>query len=789
MTDDDPNQPAPGAPGMLPSWCNGAKQMVGTSLGPARVWFTIGDGILNEIYYPRIDIPQVRDMGFIVADGKGFWQEVKRLTECSVRCTEAGVPAVTVVHHHERFQLTQRIVPDPNRDVLLVEIILEGDPELKPYILLAPHLGGTGRLNQAAVDRFRSRKVLQAQQGPFGLALAAVNPQQQEALGQCSAGYSGATDGWQDFQKHGRMNHRYHQAGPGNIALTGELPRKAIIALGFGSSWEAAATLAVSALFQPFEVIWQQQIQHWREWHQSCCLPQELHGKAVPAALVDQVRTSAMVLRSHHDQTFRGAMVASLSVPWGEASEERPGYHLVWPRDLVECAGALLALGSDVEAREVLRYLMATQRRDGSWYQNQWLGGKPYWTGVQLDQVAFPVLLAGNLADRNALDGIEVRDMVQRALGFIAANGPVSPQDRWEENSGINTFTMAVCIAALVSGAQFLSAAEEGFMLELADYWNVRLDDWTAVKDTPFAHRHDINGYYLRIMPSAALTDDELLMRTMPIKNNKQDPGLNATEQIGVDFLQLVRYGLRDPDDPLVRDTLKLVDELLRVELPQGPCWYRYTGDGYGEHRDGHPYDGTGRGRLWPLLTGERGHYELLRGNEDALVYLQAMANMAGEDGMLPEQVWDTDDIPDEKLHLGQATGSAMPLAWAHAEYIKLACSISEGRPVDRPAALWSRYRGKRPEAGVWYWSPPAMLDAIPAGIRLGFCLPVPAIIHWRMGEAAFHSLETVALQTGLHIARLPRPSRAGDSVEFRLENETRDDRVYRVTTEGHFRP
>lgn len=780
MTEDFIAEQAPGAPGMPSNWCGGAKQMVGTSLGPARVWFTVGQGIVNEVYYPRIDIAQLRDLGFIIADGKGFWQEIKQLKDCSVTCAEVGVPAVTIVHHHSRFTFTQRIACEPNRDVLLIEIDLQGDADLQPYVLLAPHLGGTGHHNQAEVGRFRGRRILWAEQGPFALALAAVDSEQKPALGASSAGYSGSTDGWQDFSRYGRLQYRYQKAGPGNVALTAALPRAATLALGFGSSREAAATLAVSSLLQNFDLIWQQQLTHWCSWHANCHLPASRHGAEIPQALAEQVKVSAMVLRTHHDQTFRGALVASLSVPWGESSAERPGYHLVWPRDLVECAGALLALGSEIEAREILRYLIATQREDGSWYQNQWLGSKPFWTGIQLDQIAFPVLLAGTLADRDALDGIVVTDMVQRALSFIATNGPVSPQDRWEENSGVNTFTMAVCLAALVSGARFLAAAEEAFFFELADYWNLRLDDWTAVRATAFAKAHGVAAYYLRIMPDSALNDATELMRAMPIKNRRVDPELSASEQIGVDFLQLVRYGLRDPNDPLVRDTLKLVDELLRVELPQGPCWYRYTGDGYGEHSDGRAYDGTGHGRLWPLLTGERGHYELIRG-VDALPYLQAMAAMAGDGGMLPEQVWDSAAIPARGLELGRATGSAMPLAWAHAEYIKLACSIAEGKPVDRPEPLWLRYHGKRPDVHIWYWLPQLPVRSLPAEARLGFCLPQAATIIWRYDQQPEQSITSHELGVGVHVARLPLCAKGVKKISFRLQTDDASDAEYEV--------
>lgn len=760
----------PGAPGMLPNWCNGAKQMAGTSLGPARVWFTIGQGILNEIYYPRIDIPQVRDLGFIISDGQGFWQELKQLPDCTVECAGPGIPAITITHRHPHFTFTQRITPEPNRDVLLLEISLQGDSNLRPYVLLAPHLGGSGRDNCAEAARFRTRKVLWAWQGPFGLALAAVDAQQQDALGMCSAGYSGFSDGWQTFNQHGCLDERYREAGPGTVALTGELPCKAVLALGFSSSHESAATLAVSALLQPFENIWQQQISHWQAWLESCRLPPPAGATQIPDKLLDLVKASAMVLRTHQDQTFRGALIASLSIPWGETQEERPGYHLVWPRDLVECAGALQALGCEGEAREILRYLMTTQREDGSWFQNQWLGGKPYWTGIQLDEVAFPVLLAGTLADRDALDGIEAGPMVQRALGFIAAQGPISPQDRWEEDSGVNTFTLAVCIAALVSGARFLPVADEGFALELADYWNAQLDNWAAVRNTEFARAHGVDAYYPRIVPADVLTDDSALMRAMPIKNHEIDPGLPPTEQIGVDFLQLVRYGLRDPDDPLIRNTIKLVDELLEADLPQGPCWYRYTSDGYGEHPDGQAYDGNGQGRLWPLLTGERGHYELIRGG-DALTYLYAMAGMGDGGGMLPEQVWDTEGIAEYGLKYGRATNSAMPLAWAHAEYIKLACSILKGDPVDRPEPVWTRYHGIRPDPEVWFWSLLAPLKSLPAGKRLGFCLPSAATIHWCTEAGEEQTLNTRPLAMGVHVARLPRLD-SMQQITFRLEGD-----------------
>lgn len=766
MNDDFLADEAPGAPGMPSNWCTGAKQAVGTGLGNARVWFTVGQGIVNEVYHPRVDLPQVRDLGFIVADDAGFWQELKRVDDCRVEFVEPGVPAVTVVHRHPRFTFTQRIVVDQQRDALLIELALSGDPQLGVYVLLAPHLGGTGHDNHAEVGSQHGRRVLWAQQGPFALALAAVDARQADVMGPASAGYSGSSDGWQDFAHNGRMSWRYRHAGPGNVALMAALPQRCVLALGFAGGRQSAATLAISALAQPFEAVWAAQIAHWRAWHAACRLPDGV--ERLPADLQAQLRTSAMVLKAHGDRTFAGAAVASLSVPWGELYAERPGYHLVWPRDLVECAGALVALGAEAEARDILRYLLATQRADGSWFQNQWLGGTPYWQGVQLDEVAFPVLLAGTLADRGALDGIEVGDMVRRALGFIVRHGPASPQDRWEENSGVNAFTMAVCLAALVSGAGFLPAAAEGFVLELADYWNARLDDWTSVTGSALDQRYGVRGHYLRIAPPEALHDVAALARVQPIKNREQDPGLPAQEQIGGDFLQLVRYGLRDPDLPLMRDSVTLLDRLLRVELPQGPCWYRYTGDGYGEYADGRPYDGAGLGHPWPLLTGERGHYELARG-EDALPYLRAMAAMADGAGMLPEQVWERDPLPERGLRRGGPTGSAMPLAWAHAEFVKLACSILRGHPVDRPEPLWARYHKAPPAAQVWFWSPQAPVRRLPAGHALALVLPAPARVAWRFDTGDSGELDTTDPGLGVHVARLPPLPADCRTVSFEL--------------------
>ena len=767
----DPASDAPGAPGIYPTWTSSAKDAIGCSLGPARLWFTIGYGIVNEVYWPRVDIPQIRDLGFIIGDGKGYWTEVKRGGAYELRSIDPGAAAFEVTHRDEKYCLRLRISPDPRRDVLAIETVLEtGDPDLRVYALLAPHLGATGRDNRAAVAQHHGRTILWAEQGPFALALAAVEAKQQDAIARASAGYVGFSDGWQDFSRNGAMTWSHPAAGPGNVALMAELPRQSVLALGFASSREAAATLALSTLMQPFDNVLKEQLADWKAWHNRIC-ECAVRPPAMTSELQQQLRISEVVLRSHLDKTYPGAMVASLSIPWGDTGDERSGYHLVWPRDLLECAGGLLALGGESEARDTLRYLIATQNVDGHWNQNQWLGGKSYWSGVQLDEAAFPILLAAALAERRALAGIEVQDMISRALAFISRNGPATDQDRWEENAGINTFTLAVSIAALVAGSEFLESEAKRWVLDIADFWNANIEQWTAAYHTELAREVGVPGYFIRTAPIAVLHDGKVsLDEFVPIRNRVDGLKVMAREQVSTDFLQLVRFGLRRPDDPLVLDSIKVVDRLLKVDTPAGSVWRRYNFDGYGEHDDGFPYDGVGRGRPWPLLTGERGHYEVAAGR-DPSAFLSTMAATTSPGGMIPEQVWDGDPIPARRLSLGRPTGSAMPLAWAHAEFVKLLISRNLGRPFDQPSAAWNRYKGKRQTARYAFWWPHARIGSFSEGSDLVIALSRPGTVRYGIdGWRAITESDAKATGLAFYAATLDTARlRVGQVVEFTI--------------------
>jgi glucoamylase len=761
-----PQDKAPPADRDYATWAPGSKDAVGTALGSSRLWFTVAQGIVTEVYYPRPDIPQLKDLGFIVADNAGFWTEVRRLDDYDVRWLDDAIPAITVTHRHARFSLVIRLCADSIRDVLLVDFSLQGDSALRLYVLAAPRLGGDSATGRAWADLWVGQRVLWAEQGPFGLAIAAVDRNGEPALLERSVGCAGVSDGWHDFQRHAGMRWHYAQAGPGSLALTARLTRSGTLALGVSTSREAAATLALQSLANGFAAAWMSCAAGWNAWLQAIRWP-----AALPSLLSTEsqclLRRSAVVIKCHEDRTFPGAYVASLSVPWGESSTSRGGYHLVWARDLVETAGALVALGCLADAQRIMVYLIGTQQADGHWLQNQWLGGKPFWEGIQLDETAFPVLLASSLAENDALGDVRVAEMVRRALGFIAREGPVTGQDRWEEDTGVNTFTIAVAIAALVEGSRFLEPRASECALMLADTWNSRLEEWTWAADTALARALGVPGYYMRNAPLEVMSRGAAKHARLAVRNHSEHFDPAADEQLAIDCLQLARYGLRSADDPKMTASIRAIDALLQSETPNGPVWHRYNGDGYGEHPDGAPFDGWGKGRGWPLLTGERGHFALLA-QQDVRPYVDAMTRMSGKGGLLPEQVWDSDPIAQRGLYPGQPNGAAMPLVWAHAEFIKLALSYALGTPVDRPPRTAARYQGQRPRLDYTLWLLRMRTPLLPAGQELRILLNEPAQVHWGTnGWLDSRDMPTEDLSLG-HLARVPTAALApGETVNF----------------------
>ena len=756
---------APGWPGIPPRWTSSAKSGVGTALSPvSRVWFTLSHGILDEIYYPRVDQACTRDFGLIITDGAGFFAEEKRDCSFEIVALEDGVPAFRLINAHlgGRFRIVKDVLTDQRADVVIQRIRLEvpNGGKLRLFALLAPHLVNGGAHNTAWVGDYKGHRLLYAEGDGTCLALGCSRP-----FLTTSAGFVGASDGWQMLHRSGSLTEQYDRAADGNVALSAEIgePESEFrLALGFGRSPQEAAFRVRASLQTPYDRQLEEYAVGWRHWQaQLRQLDRKADGHNV-------YRVSTAVLRSHESPTFPGGLIASLSIPWGSSKgdDDLGGYHLVWPRDLAQTAGALLACGAHDEVLRVVRYLRAIQEEDGSWPQNCWLDGTSYWHGIQLDECAFPMLLLDMAFREGAIPRPVLAaywPMVARAAGFVISHGPRTGQDRWEENSGYTPFTLAVQVAALLAAADVAEACDiegvAGYLRDTADAWNEQIEDWVYVSNTSLAREVGVTGYYIRIAPEVPGEARAALGATVEVRNRfAESCNVTADELISTDALALVRFGLRAADDPRIVDTVKVIDHVLRVDLPYGPGWRRYNGDGYGEHEDGSAYDGTGVGRVWPLLAGERAHYELAAGRrEEAQRLLAVMEAGASPGKLLPEQVWDGPPIPALELEPGKPSGSAMPLVWAHSEHIKLLRSLSDHAVFDRPPQTVRRYLREKRLARCRPWRPDWRVPSVPVGRVLRLDLPAPALVHWSTdGWHTRQDVQTSDTGLGIHSAELP---------------------------------
>jgi glucoamylase len=690
---------------------------------------------VNELYHPTIDMPQVRDLQFLLSDGATFVHEEKRDMLSAFEYIDRETLGVRYINSDPdgRYTLTKEIICDPHHSVLLIHGRLEAEPELlsrlKLYALLAPHLGGGGANNSAQAADVAGYRVLLAWHEPWALAMGVSC-----GFARVSNGFVGTSDGWQDLKQHFRMEWEYGSATNGNIALTGELNldcarnhrgesvREFTLAVGIGDTKHTALQKMVGALVMPYDKHRTRFIEQWRR----AANPEWLAEKAQDGGKL--MRASHNVLLAHEDKTYSGAFVASASIPWGNAKgdDDLGGYHLVWTRDMVQTASAMLACGRDETARRALVYLACTQQPDGGFAQNFWVDGQPYWTGVQLDEVAFPIILAWRLWKSDGLGELNVFPFVERAAGYLLKKAPITHQERWEENAGYSPSTLAAVIAGLICAADITRAfdGEENaeFLEDFADWIESHLEDWTVTNNGVL--HPEVKRHYMRVRPpetGEAYACESCGTETIRLAN--QAPGsryeFEARGIIDHGFLELVRYGIRRADDPLVADSLKVVDHVLKRDLPQGPGWLRYNFDGYGNRPNGGPFEDWGQGRVWPLLTGERAHYELAAGNDiSGLIGTYERFATAGQ--LMPEQVWDEENRPHLSLVKGMPAGSATPLVWAHAEYLKLLRSAKDGKIFDRVDPVHERYCSPdgraRIRRGVEFYSLRRPIQKISAG-------------------------------------------------------------------------
>lgn len=786
--------PATDGPGVRPTWTQGNKDGVGTARSlSSQVWFTVANGILSEVYYPNIDSPQVRDLQLLFTDGSTFFHDITRDFSCQCELIDPDALGLRLTHtaNGQPYQVVQEVISEPGSPCVLIRTTLVGQPAflnlLRVYLLVAPHLEGRGAGNSGFVATTARGKWLTAYRGNTWLAAGADC-----GFAMTSCGFVGVNDGWHDIVGLKRLPlWQFNCALNGNIALTGEINLKGktefVVGLAFGQGREQSPNGAIVALAEalsyPFDAPSGQYshlqafLEGWKKSDQKAS-----RFKPAPQATFDQANlfnVSRNILLSHEDKVYNGALVASLSIPWGEVKgDEQGGYHLVWPRDMCQSATALLAAGEIDLPLRGLMYLAASQSSDGKFLQNFYINGTPYFPGTQLDELSAPIILAYRLSEANALQLFDPRPMVLAAAGALIANGPMTQQDRWEENEGYSPSTLASNIAGLVCAAYFAEqqAADHAtaqFLLEYADFLESHIESWCVTDQgslLPGVPRH-----YIRILPTQVKSDGNHRFPSAPedpnnaILNihNRDNVNVPAKNVIDAGFLELVRYGIRKGGDPLIEDSLRVVDACLKDILPNGPCFRRYNEDGYGQHDDGGPFvdkDVNGVGRPWPLLTGERGHYELAAGG-DAKPYVQAMEKFAVLGRLLAEQLWNSHAGP---FAFGTPTGSAVPLAWAHAEYIKLVRSVSDGKVFDLIQIVADRYLQPHAASVLEIWNFDRQITAMSRGKRLRIPLPVSFRLHWTSDAwNTVNDTPSTATAVGIHYVDIATDQHTTGPLQF----------------------
>ena len=761
----------PGAPGAPPTWSYSAKTGAGSSYEAyldgawsdeamtgvvSRVWYSIADGVLTETMHGLIHEAQIKQLRFAVVTEDGLAVEGEDTTHATayLHTDDRGRPLspayrVTTTDRGGRFEIEKHIFTDPDRQALVLRVSIRAlRGEMTPYLLLEPHMATTGGndFGQAEADG------LHARDGDVHLALIPDQP-----LEAASVGFTGASDGLTDLQD-GVMDWRFPDSGeePGALMLTGALPTlregqslSRDFVIGFGDSRETAEAEARGSLHDGFDEVlarFNGEGEHvgWEDYVASLSeLPRIAEQSTDGGALA---YASALMLKVQEDRTYAGALIASLSSPWGDtvdATELRTGYKAVWPRDFYQVAMAMAALGDRETPLAAFRYLPRIQvgpdtpgnEGAGGWFlQKTEVDGTLEWMAVQLDQTAMPIMLGHRLWSLGWIDDAEMADlytrMIRPAADFLTDGGavdigwnqntirpPYTQQERWEEQEGYSPSTTAAVVAGLTLAAEIARALDD---VASADRWQAAAEDYASqIEARLFTTTGDFGDgrYYLRVNRNDDPNDKA------PVGQANGQIAPPEDRMIDGGFLELVRYGVRAANDPHILDSLPEYDDqtlpdFYRVRHDFGPTgdatpgWRRYGVDGYGEDaasganygEDGEMRAGQ-RGRVWPFFTGERGHYELARvlveGEPSASAldgirqtYVRGMERFANAGLMLPEQVWDGVGV-DNNHHAyeqGEGTNSATPLAWTHAEYLKLLRSLADRRVWDHYPQVARRF-------------------------------------------------------------------------------------------------
>jgi glucoamylase len=709
---------APNGPGASSIWAPATNTILGTAANTTSdVWFTGYNGIISEVFYPTDDTANSTDMQFLIGDSGHTWvDEEKAATTSSVQLYDPHSLAWTATNtaNNGKYKITKVIYTDPTRNSLVQRVTftaLSGTlSDYLLYVLYNPTMHNAGNNNTSTTQVYNGTTMLVTtdSSGNYASALAASIPYQ---AGMTSSGFVGQNDGWTDLKgtsncgsstcPDSTMNYTYSAANNGNTAQTGEfdLSNGGTIntqtatsitfnmVLSFGqtsgstSSTTSAEQTLAGTLGDTSDMLGTY-VSQWHSFDNSLNAPPAVGStQAIQQARQQEYYLAANVLKASQDKQT-GAFIAGLGTPWGDTTNDgNSGYHLVWERDMYEFSSALIVAGDTADPTRAVHWAFNTQQEsDGHFPQNSYVNGTPYWTGIQMDEQAFPIMLAWKLG---ITDSSDYTNHIKPAAEYIVQHGPTTGQERWEEESGYSPSTIAAEIAGLVCAADIAringDTASETTFDNTADSWQQSVTNWTYTTTGPLG-----NGHYFERIDSDGNPNDA---NTITITNG----GGTYDERSIVDssFLELVRQGVMPANSSYITSSLAVVDATIKETINGNSYWFRYNHDGYGETSSGANYTGAGVGRLWPLLSGERGIYTIADGGSGDAA-LTAMMAAANSSGFIPEQIWDTSapsgDTP------GTPTRSMDPLNWSMGEFITLLVSESTHSIADVPSIVYNRY-------------------------------------------------------------------------------------------------
>ncbi len=730
---------APGAPGALSHFDLARKDCLGTARNStSKVWYTVAGGVLSDVYYPTVDNTNVETLQYVVTDGTTFTDlQTRDMTSVVEAIADSGGMAcrVTSTAKTGRYQVVTDYFTDPGRNTLIMRVKLTSLGKPKPkqpvyrlYVRFDATVNGNGGggpgnggADSATIDGSTGHPVL-VSSDPVTATNAANRDYAEPVYAALDGSFTEAASGFVGSDSDGLVQlDSNHSLGPidtdahgGNVVQTARVALaggNGVLALGFGASQAAAVGAAEGSLGADPGAVLDAYAKGWRAYDATLTkLPNKLAGlKNKPTdALRDAYYVSANVLKASEDKTFPGAIVASLASPWGQAvSAGDPAntyfgsYREVFARDLYEAWTGLLADGDLATARDATLFLFERQQLpDGSMPRNSLVNGKtaPDSFGTQLDEVAYPILMAYQLG---LTDPSLYANHVKPAANYLVAHGPASGSERWEEQAGYSPSTIAAEIAGLVAAGELARAngdtAAASIWLGVADDWQRSIKGWTVTTNGPLAD----HPYFIRL----SKTGDPNAAISYGVGNG--GPTLDQRAVIDAGFLELVRLGALPAADRDIVASLPVVDATIESITPSGPGWHRYNGDGYGDRAsDGRPWapSGQGTGHLWPVLSAERAEQALAAGDAaTAASLLQGMQAFASGVGLIPEQDWELPDLAASAFGTdptiasigfqnGDAAGSASPLTWSAASFVRLAADLVAGRNVALPAATHARY-------------------------------------------------------------------------------------------------